>query len=72
VVVDLVAIHDLGVPTKYRAIAKAYPPANFRIIPTTLGDGATFGIEQEHFLEDDMTWWSDVIMLTCHEKRSDT
>ena len=37
-----------------------------------LGDGANFGVEQEHFQEDDLTWWPYIIMLMCHEKRGDT
>jgi hypothetical protein len=71
VVIDLVTICDLGTPAEFSATAKVYPPANFRIILTMLGDGANFGAEQEHFPEDDLTWWPDVTMLTCHEKRGD-
>jgi hypothetical protein len=37
-----------------------------------MGDGANFGVEQEHFPKDDLMWWPDVTMLTCHEKRGDT
>jgi hypothetical protein len=72
VVVDLVTICDLGVPDKFSATTKYYLPANFRIILAVLGDGATFGVEQEHFPKGDLTWWFDVTMLTYHEKRSDT
>jgi hypothetical protein len=68
VTIDLVTICDLGTPTEFSATAKVYPPANFRTILTVLGDGANFGAEQEHFPEDDLTWWPDVTMLTCHEK----
>ena len=70
-VVDLVAICDLGAPVNFSGTAKVYPPANFRIILTVLGDITNFGTGQEHFLEDDITWWPYVTMLKCHEKRGD-
>jgi hypothetical protein len=70
-VIDLVVICDLGATAKFSTTTKAYMHANFRIILTALGDGANFGVEQEHFPEDDLTWWSDVTMLMCHEKRGD-
>jgi hypothetical protein len=71
-VIDLIAICYLGTHAKFSSIAKFYPPTNFRVILTVLGDGATFGVKQEYFLEDDLMWWSDITTLTCHEKRGDT
>jgi hypothetical protein len=70
--IDLVTIYNLGAPAEFSTTTKVHPPANFRIILTTLGDGTNFGVEQEHFMEDDITWWPYVTMLTCHEKRGDT
>jgi hypothetical protein len=67
-VVDLVAICDLGALAEFSATIKYYPPSNFRIILITLGDGANFGVGKEHFLEDDLPQlmgWPDVTMLTC-------
>jgi len=68
VAIDLVTICDLGAPAKFSATVKVYPLANFSIILTALGDG----IEQEHFLEYDLTWWPYITMLSCHENRGDT
>jgi hypothetical protein len=64
-------ICDLGAPTNFSATVEFYLPANFRIILTMLGDDANFGVEQEHFPEDDVMWWPDVIEMMCHEKRGD-
>jgi hypothetical protein len=71
-VVDLIEICDLGAPAIFSAIAKVYLPTNFRVILTVLGDGTTFGAEQEDFPEDDLMRWPDVTTLMCHEKRGGT
>jgi len=46
-VIDLVAIYDLGVPSEFSATAKVYRPANFRTILIVLGDGTNFGAEHK-------------------------
>jgi hypothetical protein len=54
-VIDLITICDLRAPNKFSAISKGYPPSNFRVILTALGDGANFGTKQEDFPVDDLT-----------------
>jgi hypothetical protein len=66
--VDLAPVCDLGTPAEISATTKAYLHDNFRIILIALRDGATFGVEQEHFPEEDLPQpmgWPDVTMLTC-------
>jgi hypothetical protein len=47
VVIDLIVICNLGTPTIFSAIAKVYPPTNFRVILTALGDGATLALNKK-------------------------
>jgi hypothetical protein len=67
----MVTIYDLGSPTEFNATTEFYLPAKLRILLTTLQDGANFGVEQEHFPENDLTWRLDVTMMTCHVQRGD-
>jgi hypothetical protein len=55
-IVDLIVICDLSAPAKFSTIAKFCLLSNFRVILTVLGYGATFGVEQEDFPENDLTW----------------
>jgi hypothetical protein len=66
-VVDLVAICDLGSHVEFSTIVEVYLPINPRILLTMLRGGA----EQEHFLEDDLTWRPDVTVLMAHGWRGD-
>jgi len=60
VFVDLAPVPDMGTSANLAFPLNFIYPTNSRILLTTLRDGANFDVEQQHFLEDDLTWRPEI------------